>query len=151
MGLQEKMPAWVQLILMLSIQPLVKNSNRAKWKDMDRYDVGMYSSEYGPAAAVRQFKRKFPKLNESTEHYFKKRYEDSLNERNENETTPSKALTKYKTKTGRPLLLGELDAMVQKYLRAASNQGAVISRTSAISAAKALLQKYPNMHLLFFL
>ena len=116
-----------------------------KWKDTDRYNVGKYSSEYGPAAAVRRFKRKFPKLNESTARYFKKRYEDSLNERNKNKTTPSKALTKYKTKTRRPLLLGELDAMVQKYLRAASNRGAVISRTSAVSAAKALLQKYPNI------
>ena len=72
---------------------------------------------------VQRLKRKFPKLNESTARYFKKRYEDSLNERNENETTPSKALTKYKTKTGRPLLLGELEAMVQKYLRAARNRG----------------------------
>ena len=116
-----------------------------KWKDTDRYDVGKYSSEYGPAAAVRPVKRKFPKLNESTARYFKKRYEDSLNERNKNETTPSKALTKYKTKTGRPLLLGELDAMVQKYLRAASDRGAAISRTSSVSAAKALLQKYPNI------
>ena len=35
--------------------------------------------------------------------------------------------------------------MVQKYLRAASNQGAVISRTSPVSAAKVLLQKYPNI------
>ena len=33
----------------------------------------------------------------------------------------------------------------KKYLRAACNWGAVISRTSAVSAAKALLQKYPNM------
>ena len=116
-----------------------------KWKDTDRYGVGKYSSEYGPATAVRRFKSKFPKLNESTARYFKKRYEDSLNERNENETTPSKALTKYKTKTGTPLLLGVLDAMVQKYLWAASNRGAVISRTSAVSAAKALLQKYSNI------
>ena len=54
-------------------------------------------------------------------------------------------MTKYKTKTGRPLLLGELDAMVHKYLWAASNRGAVISRTSAVSAAKALLQKYTNI------
>ena len=107
--------------------------------------LGSTLPKYGPAAAVRRFKRKFPKLNESTARYFKNLYEDSLNERNENETTPSKALTKYKTKTGRPLLLGELDAMVQKYLRAASNRGAVISKTSAVSAAKALLQKYPNI------
>ena len=94
-----------------------------KWKDTDRYDVGKYSSEYGPEAAVSRFKRKFPKLNESTARYFKKRYEDSLNERNENEITPSKALTKYKTQTGRPLLLGELDVMVQKILTGSMQLG----------------------------
>lgn len=74
-----------------------------KWKDTDRYDVGKYSSENGQAAAVRQFKRKFPKLNESTARYFKKRYERSLNESKENETTPRKALSKYITKTRRSL------------------------------------------------
>ena len=121
------------------------NTKYIKWTDTDRYDVGKYSSEHGTAASVRRFKRKFPKLNESTARYFKKRYENSLGERKENETTPSKALKKYKTKTGRPLLLGELDAMVQKYIQAASNRGAVISRASAVSAANALLKKYPNI------
>ena len=94
-----------------------------KWKDTDRYDVGKYSSEYSSEAAVSRFKRKFPKLNESTARYFKKRYEDSLNERNENEITPTKALTKYKTQTGKPLLLGELDVMVQKILMGSMQSG----------------------------
>ena len=58
---------------------------------------------------------------------------------------PKKAIPKYSVKTGRPLMLGELDSMVQKYLLAASNRGAVVSRASAVSAAKALLKKYPNV------
>ena len=116
MGLQEKIRAWVQLIFdvintAVSEEQQPSKTTYIKWKDTDRYSVGKYSSEYGPVTAVRRFKSKFPKLNESTARYFKKRYEDSLNERNENETTPSKALTKYKTKTGTPLLLGVLDAM----------------------------------------
>ena len=35
--------------------------------------------------------------------------------------------------------------MVQKYLLAASNRGAVLTRASAVSAAKALLKKYPKV------
>ena len=58
---------------------------------------------------------------------------------------PHESLPKYQSKTGRPLLLGELDLMVQKYVRAASNRGAVIPRASAVSAANALLKKYPNI------
>ena len=42
-------------------------------------------------------------------------------------------------------MLGELDVMVQKYIRALSNRGAVISRTGAIAAATALLKKYPKI------
>ena len=51
----------------------------------------------------------------------------------------------YLSKPGRPLLLGDLDSMVQKYLLAASNRGAVLTRASAVSAAKALLKKYPKV------
>ena len=42
------------------------------------------------------------------------------------------------------MLLGDLDSMVQKYLLAASDRGAVLSKVSAVSAAKALSKKYPN-------
>ena len=40
-------------------------------------------------------------------------------------------------------MLGELDIMVEKYIRALSNGGAVISRSGAIAAAIALPKKYP--------
>ena len=59
-------------------------------------------------------------------------------------TTAPKALLKYQSKTERPLLLGNLDSMVQRYLLAASNWGAVLTRASAVSATKALLNKCPN-------
>ena len=39
-------------------------------------------------------------------------------------------------------MLDELNVMVQKYLRALSNCGAVILRASVIAAATALLKKY---------
>ena len=42
-------------------------------------------------------------------------------------------------------MLGELDGMVQKYIRALSNRRAVILRAGAIVAATALLKKYPKI------
>ena len=43
------------------------------------------------------------------------------------------------------MLLADLDSMVQRYILGASNRGAVITRAVAVSAAKALLKKYPNI------
>ena len=36
------------------------------------------------------------------------------------------------------------DSLVQRYIRAASNRGAVVTRSIAESAAKALMIRYPN-------
>ena len=127
------------------VQPPSNKVTYIKWSDKDRYDNGKYASEHCPAAAVRRFKIKAPKFNESTACSFKKKYEEKINENKENGTTLSKSIPKYKTKTGRPLMLGELDVMVQKYIRALSNQGPVISVASAIATATALLKKYPKI------
>ena len=48
-------------------------------------------------------------------------------------------------KRGRTLLLGKLDEMVQKSIKAASNRGAVISQSMASATAKTLLVRYPDM------
>lgn len=122
-----------------------KRSKYTKWSDEERYIIGKYASVNGPAATVKKFKTRFPKLNESTARTFRKRVEDDLKKATSNKTAPSKSLSRYTTKTGRPLILGSLDSMVQKYILAASNRGAVISRASATSAATALLAKYPNV------
>ena len=58
---------------------------------------------------------------------------------------PSKSLQKYQSQTGRPLLLGDFDSMVQSYIVSMSNRGAVISRSIANSAAKALMKKLPGI------
>ena len=42
-------------------------------------------------------------------------------------------------------MLADLDSMVQRYILGASKRGAVITRAGAVSAAKALLKKYPNV------
>eukprot|EP00794_Sanderia_malayensis_P006691 gene6691-7447_t len=115
-----------------------------KWDAQDRFNIGKYALQMGNAAAVRRYKSQFKNLNEITVREFKKRAENELKKaRKENRPSP-KEIPKYSIPTGRPLLLGELDAMVQSYLRACSQRGAVTSSCVAISTAKALIQKYPD-------
>ena len=94
-----------------------------KWKEEDRYTIGKHASENGATAAVRKFKGKFPNLNESTVRGFPDRVEEELKKAKNNNIASKTSLSKYRYKTGRPLLLGDLDSMVQKYLLAASNRG----------------------------
>ena len=110
-----------------------KRSKYIKWSDEDRYKIRKYASVNGPAAAVRKFKQQFPSINEITAHTFRKRVETELKKAKTKGITPSKSLPKFQSKTGRPLMLGDLDSMVQKYLLATSNRGAVITRASAAS------------------
>lgn len=122
-----------------------KPVNYIKWTDKNRYDVGKYASEHGNAAAVRNFKKGFPNIKESTVREFKKRYEKQIQEDKKKHLQPSKEIVKYHTKTGRPLLLGKFDTMIRKYVEAMSNRGAVITWSIANSAATALIKKYPGV------
>ena len=45
-------------------------------------------------------------------------------------------------KKGRPLLLGELDGMVQTYIQSTSNRGAVVTRSKVATTAKRLMIHY---------
>ena len=116
--------------------------NYKKYTDEDRYKIGKYASENGSAATVRKFKSDFPKLNESTVRDFKRKYEEKLKISKKKGENISTLVTE---KRGRLLLLGKLDEVVQKYIKAASNRGAVISQSMASATAKALLVRYPRM------
>ena len=116
--------------------------NYKKYADEDRYKIGKYASENGSAATVQKFKSDFPKLNESAVRDFKRKYEEKLKISKKKGENISTLVTE---KRGRPLLLGKLGEIVQKYIKAASNRGAVISRSMASAAAKALLVRYPDM------
>ena len=48
---------------------------------------------------------------------------------------------------GRPLLLGSLDQMVQRFLLALRSRGGVVSSTIAIATAKALIARNPQQNL----
>ena len=57
------------------------------------------------------------------------------------------SLKKHSKPTGHPLVLGELDTMVQSYIKdikAVSSHGALVNSSLAIATGKALIQKYPN-------
>ena len=109
----------------------------------DRYKIGKYVSENGPAAAVRKFKSRFPKLNESTVRSLWQKYQSELTRSKQKNTILESCIPKEPT--GRPLLLGNrIDAMVQKYIIASSNRGNVISRSITTSTAKALISHDPG-------
>ena len=114
-----------------------------KYTPEDRYKIGKYGSENGPAAAVRKFKSRFPKLNESTVRSLWQKYQSELTRSTQKDTILEPRIPKEPT--GQPLLLGnKIDAMVQKYIIASSNRGNVISRSIAASTAKALISRNPG-------
>ena len=57
----------------------------------------------------------------------------------------SKLIPKYSSQTGRPLLLGNLDSMVQISNRQLSNRGGVVNRAIANATAQAFLIRYRNL------
>ena len=114
-----------------------------KYTPEDRYKIGKYGSENGPAAAVRKFKSRFPKLNESTVRSLWQKYQSELTRSTQKDTILEPRIPKEPT--GQPLLLGnKIDAMVQKYIIASSNRGNVIFRSIATSTAKALISRNPG-------
>ena len=115
-----------------------------KWTDKDRYDVGKYAAENGNANALRKFQTHFPELKESTVRTFKKRYYEEVRKGKE-QLEKSQKIQKYRRKTGRPFLLGDLDEMVQQHLRSLSKRGSVINTTVANATARALIVKYPHV------
>ena len=122
-----------------------RNSSYTKWSEKDRYLIGKYAAENGVAAAVRKFKRQFQTLNESTVRSFRKKAEEEIKQASKERREPKKALSKYSSPTGRPLLLGEFDSMVQSYLVAQSNRGCVINSSVANATATALMKRNPGV------
>ena len=105
--------------------------------------MGKYASKTGTSAAVQKFRPDFPKINESTIGEFKKKYKEELKLAKQQNREVRTALSTEKQ--GRPLLLGtKIDSLVQRYIRVASNRGAVVTRSTAELAAKALMIRYPN-------
>ena len=75
----------------------------------------------------------------------KKRYEELL--KKPQKDVISKSIPKYRTPTGRPLLLGDIDQMVQSYIKAVRARGGHISYLLEEATAKALIERHPEMNL----
>ena len=76
-----------------------------------------YALEHGNTAAVRKFNSKFSHLNESTVRSFKKKVEDEIKKASKERKESKQQISLYSSPTSRPFLLGDLDRMVQSYLR----------------------------------
>ena len=122
-----------------------KRNSYQKWTDKQRSQIGKYAAENGPADAARKFTTKQNPLNESTVRRFfnlyKKELEQASKEKREIKN-PLKCLPR-----GRPLLLGSLEEMVQRYLLGTRRKGGLISSAIAIATAKALIARYPEYNL----
>ena len=71
---------------------------------------------FGMPASIRKFKHRFPSLKESTVRMFKVKVEKELNDTSKEKRDPKKSISKYSAPTGRPLMIGDLDKMVQTYI-----------------------------------
>ena len=120
-----------------------KRKPYTKYSADERFKIGKYTSENGPIAVVRKFEKQFPNMNESTARTFRKKYESELDDaKRQGRAKPTSIPLKPQ---GRPLLLGELDGLVQQYILAASNRGNVISRNIAVNAAQVIMERYPRL------
>lgn len=132
-----------------AVQNISKMSEkRGKYKlysEDDRFKIGKYASENGNSKAIIHFKNKFAGLKESTVRTFKKQYQEELKESRIQRRSPNKIL-KAKRR-GRPLLLGNIDAMVQKFLKSTRSRGGVVNSSVAIAVADALVKRYPEYEL----
>ena len=138
---------WIDVAAILhEISSIQKNrKSYFRWTDKDRHSIGKYASEHGNTAAARKFKSKFSHLNESTVCSFKKKVEGEIKKTSKERREPKQQISKYSSSTGRPLLLEDLDRMVQSYLRALCNRRGVINTTIANTTANALIKRNPGI------
>ena len=93
-----------------------------------------------PAATVRKFKQRFPALKENPVQRFGSRTDADLRAAKSKDISQKNSIPRYRIQKERPLLLSDLDSMVQRYILGVSNRGAVITRAGPVSVAKALLK-----------
>ena len=96
--------------------------------------IGKYAAENGNSNAQKHFKKNFPELSESTVHSFKKKYLSLIAIGKVNITSIT---TKY---TGRPLVLGDFNQQVQKYLNSLRTADTAISAPLVIAAAEGMIE-----------
>ena len=102
---------------------LLKNQTEKKtqtFTNKDRYLNGKDAYENGAASAQRKFQSSHGAIGDSTVRLFKKKYKGMIKDAARKKVSPKKAIAARKR--GRPVLLGEIDEMVQRFLLAVRKQ-----------------------------
>ena len=122
-----------------------KRKNYQRWSDKERFQIGKYAALNGPVTAAKKFGTKDKPLNESSARRFANSYREELARAKKENRDVCKGLKILPR--GRPLLLGSLDQVVQRFLLALRNRGGLVSSAIAVSTAKALVTRNPQLNL----
>ena len=122
-----------------------KRKSFCQWSDKDGFQIGEYAAVHGASATAKKFTTKGKPLNESSVRRFRALYKKEIKKSKKDIRNPKKELVPLPR--GRPLLLGSLDQMVQRFLLALRSQGELVSRTIAITTARALIPRNPQYNL----
>ena len=122
-----------------------RTKNYRKWSQKERYEIGKDAAINGSRAAERKFHTKEKPLSESNARRFSKLYKEEISKAQKNNRDVNRNLSVLPR--GRPLLLGSLDQMVQRFLLSLRRTGGLASSAVAISAAKALIARNPQYNL----
>ena len=101
--------------------------------------IGRHASENGTASTERKVQSSHGAIGESTVQLFQKKYEAMIKHAARKKVSPKKAIAARKQ--GRPVLLGEIDEMVQRFLQAVRKKSGVINAVVARSVIKALVKR----------
>uniref|UniRef100_A0A1X7V5Y1 Uncharacterized protein n=1 Tax=Amphimedon queenslandica TaxID=400682 RepID=A0A1X7V5Y1_AMPQE len=112
-----------------------------------RLEIGKYSCQLGVAAASRYFTRRLKRsVSETTVRSIRDAYREELKRKrmefdddDDDDDVAMESL--YAKKRGRPLLLGDLDEIVQLYLRKLKDAGGTISARIVVAAARGVIMK----------
>ena len=112
--------------------------NYRKWSEKEYYEIGKYAAIHGSRAAERKFRTKEKPLSESNARRFSKLYKEEISKAQKNNRDVNRNLSVLPR--GRPSR-----SDVQRFLLSLRRTGGLVSSAAAISAAKALIARNPNI------
>ena len=119
--------------------------NYRKWSEKEHYGIGKYAAIHGSRAAERKFHSKEKPLSESNAQRFSKLCKEEISKAQNNNHDFNRNLSVLPC--GRPLLLGSLNQMVQRFLLSLWSTGGLVSSAVTISATKAVIARNPQYNL----
>ena len=122
-----------------------KRNPYQRWSASERFEIGKYGAQNGHVAAVRKFSKNEKPLNESSVRRFVKLYKHKLKKASKEKRHVNDKLIPIQR--GRKLMLGSLDQKVQNYLRSYRSRGGPISTIVAVTVAKVLIARNPELEL----